>query len=101
MARDSTSSALAADIDTLVAQLATLRDDVTSLTAEIGASASKNGRAMAETVETGMHDARVLAGQKAHDADLRVSHAVAANPYLAIGLAAGLGLVLGALTSRR
>jgi ElaB/YqjD/DUF883 family membrane-anchored ribosome-binding protein len=32
--------------------------------------------------------------------DARIEHAVAANPYVALGLAAGLGLLLGALARK-
>jgi ElaB/YqjD/DUF883 family membrane-anchored ribosome-binding protein len=101
MARDSTSPALAADIDALVAQLASLREDVSGLATLVGATASRNSKAMADTIGAGVHDAREALGHKAHDADARFGYAVATNPYIAIGLAAGLGLVLGALTARR
>jgi ElaB/YqjD/DUF883 family membrane-anchored ribosome-binding protein len=39
-------------------------------------------------------------GRKGHQAELRVEGAVAANPYIALGLAAGMGVLLGALTRR-
>ena len=48
----------------------------------------------------GLADARTYAGRKTHQADVQIEHAVASNPYLALGLAAGLGLLLGAVTRR-
>jgi ElaB/YqjD/DUF883 family membrane-anchored ribosome-binding protein len=100
MARDPTTPALAADYDALLAQLTVMREEMTRLAAQMGASATQGGKAMANTINTGLHDAQRYAGHKAHDADVRIGTAVAANPYLALGIAAGLGLLLGALTRR-
>ena len=100
MARDPNSPALAADYDALLAQLATMRDEMTKLAAQVGASATQNGKAIADTFNSGLHDARRFAGHTAHEADMRMERAVAANPYVALGLAAAIGLLLGALTRR-
>lgn len=100
MAREPNSPALAADYDALVAQLAALRDEMAGLAAQVGATATQSGKAMAETVSSSLHDARAYAGQRAHDADQRIGHAVSANPYAALGLAALLGLLLGVLSRR-
>jgi ElaB/YqjD/DUF883 family membrane-anchored ribosome-binding protein len=48
----------------------------------------------------GMSEAANYLGRKGHEADMRVEGAVAANPYIAMGLAAGVGVLLGALTRR-
>ena len=48
----------------------------------------------------GLNDAAHYLGRKGHAADLRIEGAVAANPYLALGLAAGLGLLVGVMTRR-
>jgi ElaB/YqjD/DUF883 family membrane-anchored ribosome-binding protein len=48
----------------------------------------------------GMTEAASYLGRKGHAADQRLEGAVAANPYLALGLAAGMGILLGALTRR-
>lgn len=100
MARDPNTPALAADYDVLVAQLTAMREEMVRLAAQLGASATQNGKAVADTVSGGLHDARLYAGRKTHEADLRIEHAVAANPYMALGIAAGLGLLLGAMTRR-
>jgi ElaB/YqjD/DUF883 family membrane-anchored ribosome-binding protein len=47
-----------------------------------------------------MTEAAAYMGRKGHQAELRVEGAVAANPYIALGLAAGMGVLLGALTRR-
>ena len=100
MARDPNTTALAADYDALLAQLATMREEMTRMASTVSASATQNGRVMVDTLNTGLHDARRFAGKKAHAVDQRVEHAVGANPYLALGLAAALGLVLGAMARR-
>jgi ElaB/YqjD/DUF883 family membrane-anchored ribosome-binding protein len=100
MARDPNTPALAADYDALLAQLATMRTEMTHLANQVGTSAAQNGRAMADTVTAGMQDARRYAGRRAHDADAQIEHAVSANPYIALGLAAGLGILLGAMSRR-
>ena len=100
MAREPNTPALAADYDALLAQLSVMRDEMARLATQMGASASQNGKAMADTINVGLHDAQRYAGHKVHDADVRIGNAVAANPYMALGIAAGLGLMLGALTRR-
>ena len=62
--------------------------------------ASKYGHAMAKDMSDGMTEATSYLGRKGHEADVRVEAAVAANPYIALGLAAGMGVLLGALTRR-
>lgn len=100
MARDSNGTDLSADYDALLAQLAAMREDMSKLASQVAASATERGAAMADTMTQSMADARTYAGRKTHQADVQIEHAVAANPYIALGLAAGLGLLLGAVTRR-
>ena len=100
MARDPNAPALAADYDLLLQQLATMRDEMTRLAALVGTTATQNSKAIAETATASLQDARRFAGRQAHEADIRVERAITENPYMALGLAAGLGLLLGALTRR-
>lgn len=100
MTRDPNTPALAADYDALLAQFVVMREEMTRLATQMGASATQNGKALADTIGAGVHDAQRYAGHKVHDADMRIGNAVAANPYMALGIAAGLGLMLGALTRR-
>ena len=98
MARDPSSDI--PDYATLMADLAALRAEVTRLASETYAKASESKDAMADGVEQAMRDARTYAGRKSHEADANLHQAVTANPYLALGIAAGIGLLLGALTRR-
>lgn len=100
MARDSNGTDLSADYDALLTQLTAMREEMSRLATQVAASASQRGAAVADTMTQGLADARTYAGRKTHQADVQIEHAVAANPYLALGLAAGLGLLLGAVTRR-
>lgn len=88
------------DYDALLAQLTSLRGEMAKLATSVTAAASKSGTAIAQDMTNGFGDARRYVTRKSHDADLRVEGAIAANPYLALGLAAGLGLLLGVLSRR-
>ncbi|MGV8988888.1 MAG: hypothetical protein ACOH2H_21770 [Cypionkella sp.] len=100
MAREPNTADLATDYEALIAQMTAMRDDMSKLAAQVGATASARGAAMADTVANGVQDARAYAGRKTHAADVQIEHAVATNPYLALGLAAGVGLLLGLVTRR-
>lgn len=90
----------AADYDAVMKQMASMRDEMMKLTHNMQSIASARGHAIAQNMTQGMTDAVSYVGRKGHEADLRIESAVAANPYVALGLAAGLGLILGAMTRR-
>lgn len=92
--------AATADYEAVMAQMETLRDDMAKMAHNVQAIASKRGHAMAKDMSEGMSEAAHYLGRKGHEADMRVEGAVAANPYIALGLAAGMGVLLGALTRR-
>ena len=93
-------SDLKPDYDALLAQLEVMRADMTRMATQISGSVATQGAAMAQSVSDGMTDARHYIGRKTHAADARIEHAVAANPYVALAMAAGLGLLLGAMARR-
>ena len=88
------------DYDALVTQLQGLRDEVARLAGSVSGAASSRGQALADEIRKDLGDARQYVGRKGHEVDLRIGQAVAANPYMALGLAAGLGLVMGLLSRR-
>lgn len=88
------------DYDALVTQLQGLRDEVARLAGTVSGAATSRGQALADEIKKDLADARHYVGRKGHEVDLRVEQAVAANPYMALGIAAGLGLMMG-LMSRR
>lgn len=101
MAQDSAIlKAASADYDAVMKQMMALRDDMVKLTHNVQSIASARGHAIAHDMTQGMTDAASYIGRKGHAADVRIEGAVAANPYMALGLAAGVGLLLGAMTRR-
>ncbi len=89
-----------ADYEAVLAQMAAMRDEMEKMAHHVQSIASKRGQTMARDMSEGMTEAAAYMGRKGHQAELRVEGAVAANPYIALGLAAGMGVLLGALTRR-
>lgn len=89
-----------ADYEAVLAQMETMRDEMAKMAQNVQSIASRRGHAMAKDMSEGMSEAAHYLGRKGHDADMRIEGAVAANPYIALGLAAGMGVLLGALTRR-
>lgn len=89
-----------ADYDAVIAQMAALREELAQLAHHVQAAAIGRGHSMAKDMTDGMTEAAAYLGRKGQESELRVETAVAANPYIALGLAAGMGLLIGALTRR-
>lgn len=101
MAQDSTTLKNAgADFDAVMKQMAVLRDDLAKVAHSVQSIAGARGHAIAHDMTEGVNDAASYLARKGHDADKRIEGAVAANPYIALALATGLGLLLGVLTRR-
>ena len=87
-------SPLKADIDSecdaVLAQMTALRDKMAKLAHRVSASISTRRHAMTKDVTGSMSNA----------ADMRIAGAIATNPYIVLGLAAGMGLLLGAMARR-
>ena len=90
----------AADYDAVVAQLAALRTEIEKLAGTVSQVASNRSQALAADVSDGMAEAVHYLGRQAKDGEARFEGAVAAHPYVALGMAAGVGLLLGALARR-
>lgn len=86
--------------DAIATQIAALRADFVKLAKSVQTDVTGNSNAMVRDVTDSLNEAAGYIGRKGHAADLRIEGAIAANPYLALGLAAGLGLVIGAMTRR-
>ena len=97
---DFKSTTAEADYQAVVAQLAALREDMSKLARSVAAVAEKSGHELSRDVQDGMTEAARYVARKTHDADARLETAVSANPYMALGMAAVVGLMLGALTRR-
>ena len=60
----------------------------------------RSGQAIVRDVSDGMNEAVNYMGRKGHEADKSIEAAVSANPYMALAMAAGMGLLVGAMSRR-
>jgi ElaB/YqjD/DUF883 family membrane-anchored ribosome-binding protein len=88
------------DFDALVAQLASLRDDMTRLTGSVTTLAERRGRKFATDVADGVTEAVHYVERKGTGAEADLEKSVAVHPLVALGLAAGIGLLIGMMTRR-
>ena len=88
------------DFDGVVAQLAALRADMTSLTGSVTSLAETRGRKMATDISEGVSEAVHYVERKGIRAEADIEASIAKHPLMALGLAAGVGLLIGALTRR-
>ena len=88
------------DFEMLAAQLQALREDVAALTQSVATMAERSGRRMAADIAEGMGEAAQFIESKGKSAEADLEKTVAAHPLLALGLAAGAGLLIGAMARR-
>lgn len=94
------SAKMAADYEAVVAQLASLREDMGKLAGSMAQAGARQGQSLANDVNEGMSEAARYVARKGHETDVRVEAAIAANPYVALMIAAGMGVLIGALTRK-
>jgi ElaB/YqjD/DUF883 family membrane-anchored ribosome-binding protein len=92
--------AVTTDFEGLVAQLASLRDDITKLTGSVTTLAERRGRKMANVINDGLSEAVNYVERKSIGAEAELEKSVATHPLLALGMAACVGLMIGAMTRR-
>ncbi len=88
------------DFEGLTAQFAALREELSTLAQSVTATAERRGRRMAADISEGMDEAAQFIERKGQSAEAEITKTFTAHPYLALGLAAGAGLLIGALTRR-
>lgn len=90
-----------ADYDTILEQLAALREDLQKLAGSVSSAASHRKQALSRDVSEGVTEAARYAGRKGHDVEARMEHAVTAYPLRAFGLSVAVGLLLLGVLWRR
>jgi ElaB/YqjD/DUF883 family membrane-anchored ribosome-binding protein len=88
------------DLDALSKQLAALREDMSRLTHTVTGIAGRRGGNMASDIAEGYDEAKHYVEKTGKSAEHQLEASVASHPLLAIGLAAGAGLLIGAMTRR-
>ena len=100
MATDTNAQKIAADYDAVTAQISALRDDLAKMAKSMSATTTQRGQAIVRDVTDGVNEAISYVGRKGHETDKSIEAAVSANPYMALAVAAGMGLLVGALSRR-
>jgi ElaB/YqjD/DUF883 family membrane-anchored ribosome-binding protein len=93
-------AAVATDIEGLAAQFSALRDDLAALSQSVTSSAERRGRRLASDISDGVGEAVHYIERKGQSAEAELERSVATHPFLALGLAAGAGLLIGVMTRR-
>ena len=88
------------DFDEVSRQLSALREDVVNLAKSVSGIAGRRGSSMAADIAEGFSEAEHYVGRKGRSAEAQLESSVVSHPLLAIGLAAGAGLLMGALARR-
>jgi len=88
------------DFDGLVAQMSALREELTGLAQSVASTAERRGRRMASDISDGMGEAAHYVERKGRTAEADLERSITTHPLLALGLAAGVGLLIGAMTRR-
>lgn len=85
-----------ADYDGLVALLIALGDNMTKLTGSVATLAERRGRQIASDISDGVSEAVHSVQRKGISAEAELEKTVATHPSMAMGLATGIGLLIGA-----
>lgn len=96
-------TAVSAELEDLMAQLQVLREEVSRLThsaAGAAGAAEGRGRRMASDISDGVSQAVHYVERKGTDAEADLQKSVVTHPLMALGLAAGIGILIGAMTRR-
>lgn len=88
------------DFDGLAAQLSALREELTGLAQSVASTAERRGRRMASDISDGMGEAAHYVERRGRTAEADLEKSITTHPLLALGLAAGVGLLIGAMTRR-
>ena len=93
-------SAATSDYEAVTQQLAALREDMARLADTVSGIAGRRTSSMASDIAEGFGEARRYTERTGKTAEDQLEASVAAHPLLAIGLAAGAGLLVGAMSRR-
>ncbi len=88
------------DHDALTVQLAELRGDVSELARTLASAIGNGGASFAHDVSGSVEEAARSMRRNGRAADAQIESAIAANPYLALAVAIGAGILLGAISRR-
>lgn len=88
-------------IEDLAAQIQTLKDDLSTLTQSLSDFGTAKAENAAHTAQEKAAALKAAGQDKVVEAQLHAEEFVRTQPATSLGLAAGLGLLVGMLTARR
>lgn len=88
-------------IDELSAQIETLKNDLSTLTSTLSDYGVGKAEEVKQTAQQKAQEFKSAGRDKAIEAQLHTEEFVKTQPATALGLAAGLGFLVGMITSRR
>ncbi|MEN8952377.1 DUF883 family protein [Planktotalea arctica] len=95
-----TSTDAATDFEAVSRQIDALRADLSHLVETVGGIAGRRSNHMASDISEGFGEAKHYVAQTGKSAEHQLEASVVDHPLLAIGLAAGAGLLVGAMSRR-
>jgi len=101
MAKSPTANGKQVTIDELSEQIALLKMDIASLTETLGDYGKAKSDEMRDTARTAAHDLSEAGRAKAMEAQKQAEEFLQTQPGTALGIAAGLGFLVGIVTARR
>lgn len=101
MAKTTTAAAKEVTIDDLSNQIALLKNDIASLTETLGEYGKAKSEEMRDNARSAANDFAETGRAKAIEAQKQAEEFLHAQPGTALGIAAGLGFLVGILTARR
>lgn len=98
--RNTDGDSIARDVDEVSRQLSALREDMAKLAETLTDIGGRRASSMATDIADGFGEAREYAHRTGRSTEARLEGSFAAHPFLAIGLAVGAGLLIGAFSRR-
>ena len=91
----------AASLEDLSNQIAILKKDIASLTSSLGSYGKATAENAADTARSTAQDLTEMGRLKAMETQIRAEEFVRTQPTTALGIAAGIGFLVGLVTARR
>ncbi|SFE11897.1 Membrane-anchored ribosome-binding protein, inhibits growth in stationary phase, ElaB/YqjD/DUF883 family [Sulfitobacter brevis] len=88
-------------IDDLAGQLTTLKNEIASLTSAMGDYGKAKTAEVSDTAKSTVNDLSNAGRERALDAQKQAEEFVRTQPSTALGIAAGVGFLVGMITARR
>lgn len=101
MAKTPTSQTAQVTVDELAEQIAALKKDIASLTDTLGSYGKAKSDEMRQSARSAADDLTNAGRAKALEAQQQAEEFLKTQPGTALGIAAGLGFLVGLITARR